>query len=708
MKLSTKIIIGLTLGIFAGVFLGEYAAPLEYVGDAFIGLMQMTVLPYILISLLSNLGKVKLIEQKKLIMAAAVTLVFFLVIGLITISLLPFFFPAWESSSFFSTSLVTPQESIDFVKLYIPSNLFGALTNNVVPAVVLFAIIVGVGLNSTKNNKKLIETLETFADALNKANKYIVKLTPIGIFGIAAHTTGTLSLNELGLIQVYIGIYTLAVIVLGLILIPLIVSAVTPFSYKDFLTTPRSSLITIFATGKIIILLPQLIENIQQLFKKYGHEDEEISSSADLIMPLAYPFPNLGTLVIMIFVPFAAWFAGTELSLSDQANFISSVLLSSFVAPIVGIPFLMDILRLPSDIFQLFIVSTAFTDRVRVVLGAIHLFGLAVIAIAYSLDLVKIVWWKLGRAFGITIIFALLFLLPMKLLIGNSFQESFDKYEAFIQMDLEAKRVPQVHQKSDSTYIPQSISVIKEIGYLRVGYVSDALPYVFVNSEQKKVGYDVELMNIFAHEMGIKLKWIQIGRDSIETALNTGMIDIFASGVPVLADKMDLVEYSTPYSELNLALLVADHKRDEYSTLKDLRNRPDAIYATNQSEYMITRIREEIEGIQFQHIASPRPFLKNQTNVDAMFFSAEAGSAWTLVYPGYTVVKPEGLDIKLPVSWIFAKNNLELERFINKWLGLKIYDGTTNRLYERWILGEASKQKEKNWSIIRNVFHWVE
>jgi ABC-type amino acid transport substrate-binding protein len=48
MSLSTKVLIGLGLGIAAGIFFGETAAFLKVLGNVFILLLQMTVLPYVM------------------------------------------------------------------------------------------------------------------------------------------------------------------------------------------------------------------------------------------------------------------------------------------------------------------------------------------------------------------------------------------------------------------------------------------------------------------------------------------------------------------------------------------------------------------------------------------------------------------------------------------------------------------------------------
>ena len=56
LSLSTMILIGLGLGIACGIFFGEYCGFLSIIGDAFIQLLQMTILPYIIASLILGIG----------------------------------------------------------------------------------------------------------------------------------------------------------------------------------------------------------------------------------------------------------------------------------------------------------------------------------------------------------------------------------------------------------------------------------------------------------------------------------------------------------------------------------------------------------------------------------------------------------------------------------------------------------------------------
>jgi len=73
--------------------------------------------------------------------------------------LVPLAFPPQQTASFFSTSLVEPQQPFDFISLYIPSNPFHSLANSIVPAVVLFSVILGFALIGIGEKQRLIDVL---------------------------------------------------------------------------------------------------------------------------------------------------------------------------------------------------------------------------------------------------------------------------------------------------------------------------------------------------------------------------------------------------------------------------------------------------------------------------------------------------------------------------------------------------------------------
>ena len=66
MSLSTQVLLGFALGIGTGIFLGELARFFNVFGQAFVGLLQMTVLPYVVVSLIAGLGRLNPKQAGKL------------------------------------------------------------------------------------------------------------------------------------------------------------------------------------------------------------------------------------------------------------------------------------------------------------------------------------------------------------------------------------------------------------------------------------------------------------------------------------------------------------------------------------------------------------------------------------------------------------------------------------------------------------------
>jgi hypothetical protein len=95
-------------------------------------------------------------------------------------------------------------------------------------------------------------------------------------------------------------------------------------------------------------------------------------------------------------------------------------------------------------------------------------------------------------------------------------------------------------------------------------------------------------------------------------------------------------------------------------------------------------------------------------NVDCLLISAEAGSAWTLVYPQYQVVVPKPvLGIQL-LGYPVAGGDQEFLNYINSWIDIVIASKFRDEIYNHWILGRGAEEKKPRWSIIRNVLKWVE
>src|SRR5262245_28081561 len=232
LSVSTQVVLSLLLGALVGLCFGEYIAFLQQVGKAFILLLQMTVLPYIVLSLMTGLGTLTYQQVNTLAVRVGTLLVISWGLAFLVILLMPLAFPSWVSASFFSTSLIEKQEEINLLTLFIPSNPFFSLSNNFVPAVVIFSVAVGVALIGIENKQALLVNLDTLNRAMGRITQFMARLTPLGVFAVVASAAGTMSFEELARLQVFLVLYILMMVLLILCLFPVLFRTLAPFSFR--------------------------------------------------------------------------------------------------------------------------------------------------------------------------------------------------------------------------------------------------------------------------------------------------------------------------------------------------------------------------------------------------------------------------------------------------------------------------------------------
>ena len=118
--------------------------------------------------------------------------------------------------------------------------------------------------------------------------------------------------------------------------------------------------------------------------------------------------------------------------------------------------------------------------------------------------------------------------------------------------------------------------------------------------------------------------------------------------------------------------------------------------------------RGDFPEIEVVPLETERQFYENPPQeMDALLTSAEGGSAWTLIYPGYTVVIPASRPTRVPVAYVYGGPDPRFSGFLAHWIRLKRKDGTIDDLYDYWILGRGAQATGPRWSIIRDVLNWV-
>ena len=123
--------------------------------------------------------------------------------------------------------------------------------------------------------------------------------------------------------------------------------------------------------------------------------------------------------------------------------------------------------------------------------------------------------------------------------------------------------------------------------------------------------------------------------------------------------------------------------------------------------YYVEAVRERAPALDIETVAVTGDVAVEMTRFEAFLLPAERGSVISLVYPQFTVVVPEPDVIKVPLAYPLSPRGAHWEAFINTWIELKRRDGTIDRLYRHWVLGQDAIASQPRWSVIRDLLHWV-
>jgi ABC-type amino acid transport substrate-binding protein len=431
-----------------------------------------------------------------------------------------------------------------------------------------------------------------------------------------------------------------------------------------------------------------------------------MTPAVDVIIPASFNFPHAGKVLTLTFVLFAAWFADMSVPYAKYPALAASGLMAMFGNVNVAVPFLLDMSGVPADTFQLFLATGFINGRFGSLVATMHTAAIGLLGTWLAAGALRFDARAMTRFAVRSVIVTGSVLLATRLFVGTLTETTYTGAGQLMNMELTVPRQPQtveVHPPDDLVHSVSPIHVIGR-GTLRVGYLPDSLPFAYINSRGALVGFDIDMAQRLATELGIGISFVPLG--SIRD-VPTCACDVVMSGMAVTTDRAAALQLSASYLDETLALVVPDADRGNFTAWADIKSRRLRL-AVPDVPYFVEDVRRALPDATVTTFSSVRKmFASDAHSVDAFVLTAERGSAWTLLYPQLSVVVPTPTVIKIPLAYAIVDQDPALVRFLETWIDLKKKDGTIQLLYDRWILGRASQASTPRWSIIRDVLHWV-
>lgn len=196
MKLWTKILIAIVLGVITGAILGPSAEFLKPFGQAFLSLINMIIVLLVLSSM--TVGITSIHDPQKLGRVGLKTILIYMLTTAIAIIIGITFSKIFEPGVGLDLpgpteiNVKQPPSLSEIFLSIIPSNPVASLVQGNVLQIIVFAVFLGISINfAGEKGKPLLEMLESLADVMYRLTSIVMEFSPIGVFAIMAWVSGS-------------------------------------------------------------------------------------------------------------------------------------------------------------------------------------------------------------------------------------------------------------------------------------------------------------------------------------------------------------------------------------------------------------------------------------------------------------------------------------------------------------------------------------
>ncbi len=324
-----RILGAMILGVIVGVIFGDGVTSIAWIGDLFIRLIRMVVVPLVFVTLVS--GVISMGDPSKLGSLGARTLGLYLFTTLVAITIGLTLAAILQPGVGVDLSAVAPSAVQEAVPLserlmgIVPENPIAAMADGNILAIIFFALLIGVSLLTIgETGKPVADFMAAAAEAMMRITHWIMEAAPFGAFALIAQLAGTAGVGAL------IDVLTLALaVVIGcaahMIFMHgfIVMRVLLKLSGMNFFRGARDAMLMAFSTSSSSATLP--------ISMSCAEENLGVKPViASTVLPLGATINMDGTaLYVGIVSVFAAQAFGIDLSLADYILIAGSTTLVS-------------------------------------------------------------------------------------------------------------------------------------------------------------------------------------------------------------------------------------------------------------------------------------------------------------------------------------------------------------------------------------------
>jgi Na+/H+-dicarboxylate symporter len=349
-KLHWQVLIALGVGLAVGTWAPGPAESLGFLGDLFLRLLKMVIVPLIFTSLvngITSLGNARSVGRVGLrtVIYYLVSTSAAIVVGLGLVNLLRPGMGLHLGTGALPEGLNTGSQSLpDFLLRLVPDNIVAAMAHGDILPVITFAILFGLFLTGLNDERgRAVQTVvDGVLDVIQRLTLAIVRLAPIGIFALLAREVARSGIDVIVSLGPYFLVVGLGLVIHATITLPLLLLVVARRSPPKFVRAVLPALATAFSTASSSATLPLTMECAE-------HEAGLPRGVVSFVLPLGATVNMDGTALYEAVAALTiAQMYGIHLGLTQQLVVLLTALLASIGAagiPMAGLVMLVVVLQ---------------------------------------------------------------------------------------------------------------------------------------------------------------------------------------------------------------------------------------------------------------------------------------------------------------------------------------------------------------------------
>jgi ABC-type amino acid transport substrate-binding protein len=233
---------------------------------------------------------------------------------------------------------------------------------------------------------------------------------------------------------------------------------------------------------------------------------------------------------------------------------------------------------------------------------------------------------------------------------------------------------------------------IQRTGVIKVGTDPTWPPYQMRdNVTNQIVGFEVELADKCAQNLGLTIQWNDVGFDNIILSVQNGQLDMGVSGFSITPERIDKVSFTVPHTVSEAQVVMLKSTADamgitSFSSLADFKTKGIIVGVQSGNVEQTELEQAGVEVRTWSDSASPfYDLVSGNPSVKAVYAETPITTTWIAQFAAAgtpaTIVYRHAY---WPVAFLVAKNSNTLLDKMNAQLAQLIYDGTVDQLKAKW------------------------